>query len=91
MTAIDPLYIQFGSSDWFRDMIPNTYVVQLEPQWGVYQGSVIVKIDEAIHLEQLRDRFFMHLEEIALRNDRLTVSRRILISRPVDRYSWIFS
>lgn len=70
MTAIDPLYIQFGSAEWFWDMTPNTYVVQLEPLSGACQDSVIVKLDEAIHLERLRERFFMHLEEIAQRNSK---------------------
>jgi len=53
MTELDPLYIQFGSADWFWDMTPDTYVVQLEPLSGAYQDCVIVKIDEAIHLEQV--------------------------------------
>ena len=68
MTDIDPLYIQFGSADWFWDMTPNTYVIQLEPLEGASQDSVVMKRDEATHLERLRYHFFVRLGEIAQRN-----------------------
>jgi hypothetical protein len=68
MTEMDPAFIQFGSASWFWNMIPNTYIVQLEPMRGACLDTVQVTRDEAIHLERARGRFFGRLEEIAQKN-----------------------
>ncbi len=68
MTAIDPLYIQFGSASWFWETTPNTYVVQLEPLRGACLDAVLVMLDEASYIERLREQFFGRLGEIACRS-----------------------
>ena len=68
MTAIDPMYIQFGSASWFWRTKPNTYVVQLEPLRGACLDEVLVTLDEAYHIERLREQFFRRLGEIAYRS-----------------------
>ena len=32
MTGLNPVFVQFGSADWFRDRMTNTYCIQLEPE-----------------------------------------------------------
>jgi hypothetical protein len=66
LTELDSEYIQFGCAEWFWDNdYLNSYVVQVEPGWGMERDIIWVKMEEAIHLEQLKNKMFWELEKIA--------------------------
>lgn len=68
MQTIDPEFILFGSADFFWKMVPNTYVLQVVPEWGKEEDSMWVGIEEAIRLEEARARFFAALGKLAKRH-----------------------
>ncbi|MFC1544199.1 hypothetical protein ACFL4Y_02990 [Gemmatimonadota bacterium] len=59
--AIDPEYVQFGSPEWFSRERLNTYALQVEPARFMYKDEAVVERDEALHLQEIRDRFFARL------------------------------
>jgi hypothetical protein len=63
--AVDnPVFIQFGSADWFWEKLVNTYCIQLEPERLKNNDSGVITMDEALHLEMLRKDFFKRLAGI---------------------------
>ncbi|RXE56373.1 hypothetical protein ABH15_09780 [Methanoculleus taiwanensis] len=68
VAGIDPSYIQFGSAGWFWERRINTYVLQVEPERCRLEDTCPVGIDEALRLEQVRERFFRELLGIARRH-----------------------
>ena len=64
MSADNPDYIQFGSAEWFWDRMVNTYCIQLEPVRFKSKDSEMIGIEEAMHIEKIRNDFFNHLAEI---------------------------
>ena len=65
---IDSEYIQFGCADWFWNYCVNSYVLQVEPERYAYEDSCEVTLEEAVHLESTRDKFYKAV-------DRLVVNR----------------
>jgi len=59
--AIDAAYVQWGCAGWFWDMVPNSYVLQVEPARHMYKDRAFVSYREALHLQATRDRFFSAL------------------------------
>jgi hypothetical protein len=59
---IDPEYVQFGSSDWFRKCHPNVFVVQVEPERFQYEDTCRVDFGEALRIERIRNRFFQEIQ-----------------------------
>ncbi|MBT8506843.1 hypothetical protein AZH53_11075 [Methanomicrobiaceae archaeon CYW5] len=57
----DPEYIQFGSADWFWDQTPNTYAIQVSPSRYQTQDSCLLTLDEALVVQDVRDRLFTEL------------------------------
>jgi hypothetical protein len=68
MPALDRDYVQFGCAEWFWARQVNSYVVQIEPAWGRDKDSLEVDISVALRLEDIRDRFFDQLHDIAQRH-----------------------
>ena len=68
MPALNPGYVQFGCAEWFWARQVNSYVVQVEPVWGRDTDSLEVDISVALRLEDVRDRFFDQLNDIAQRH-----------------------
>ena len=64
LAADNPDYIQFGSADWFWERLVNTYCIQLEPERLKNADSGVITLDEALHLETLREHFFQRLAGI---------------------------
>jgi hypothetical protein len=64
---IDPDYIQFGSADWFWNIHVNSYVLQVSPHRNACQDHFDVSIEEALRIEDTRDRFFARLREVLSR------------------------
>jgi len=59
--AIDPAYIQFGCADWFWNKQVNSYVLQVEPDRFKTKDRIKVDYQEARHIEQVRNRFFIQI------------------------------
>lgn len=68
ITGLDPAFIQFGSADWFWNLMPNTYCLQLEPERMKEEDSGEVSWEEAMRIEEIREPFFERIMEIMLRH-----------------------
>ena len=64
LPAIDPEYVQFGSADWFWQRQVNSYVVQVEPARHMMKDTCSVDYQEALHIQEVRDRFFAAIENL---------------------------
>jgi hypothetical protein len=60
---IDPDFIQFGSADWFWNNCANSYILQVSPLKNACQDHFDVSVEEALHIEDTRDRFFERVRE----------------------------
>lgn len=64
---LDPPYIQFGSADWFWNQWPNSWVLQVEPHREREKDQTVVGYEEALHIEKVRDLFFVRVGEVLAR------------------------
>jgi hypothetical protein len=64
LQSIDERYIQIGCADWFWDQQVNSYVLQVEPERFKYEDKINVTYEEALHLEKIRNSFFIKLIDI---------------------------
>ena len=62
--TLDAGYVQFGSPGWFWEQYPNSYALQVEPERFQLQDRAAVPHDEALHVQSVRNRFFVSLREI---------------------------
>jgi hypothetical protein len=65
--AIDVDYVQFGSADWFWQRHPNSYALQVEPARHITKDEATLEHAEALHVQRIRDLFFVELEELLKR------------------------
>ena len=59
--SIDPVYIQFGSADWFWERQLNSYALQVEPVRHMTEDKCCIDYKEALHVEKIRNQFFKQL------------------------------
>lgn len=59
--TVDPVYIQFGSADWFWDHFANSYVLQVDPPSHMEKDEATLEPGEGKHVEKVRNRFFNEL------------------------------
>jgi hypothetical protein len=64
ISAVDPEYIQFGSSEWFWERQVNSYALQVEPKRHMTKDSIFVDYQEALHIERVRNQFFTELRKL---------------------------
>ena len=78
LTKIDPDYIQFGCAEWFWERQVNSYVLQIEPKRHKTKDKVIVRFQEALHIEKIRNQFFDELRRMVqdMSNDIGCVDKR---------------
>jgi len=62
--AIDPDYVQWCSSDWFWDQQVNSYALQVEPDRFKAQDTATVDYREALHIQEVKTRFFRELVKL---------------------------
>ena len=62
--AIDPDYVQFGCADWFWKQQVNSYALQVEPERYKRKDKITVNFQEALHIENVRNEFFIRLQKI---------------------------
>lgn len=67
IAGIDPEYVQFGCADWFWERQINSYVLQVEPDRFKYQDTAVMDVTEARHVERVRNRFFIQLQELLVK------------------------
>jgi hypothetical protein len=66
----DPEYIQFGSAGWFWAKHVNSYVLQVEPKRYMDKDQVTIDYQEALHIQEVRDRFFSELRRVLYEKQR---------------------
>jgi len=64
ITAIDPENIQFCCSEWFWKRHVNSYALQVEPDRFKRKDTAIFDYREALHIENIRNKFFVQLQEL---------------------------
>lgn len=64
LPLIDPEYIQFGCAEWFWENQVNSYALQVEPQRFKTWDKVNISYQEALHIEEVRNKFFKELGKI---------------------------
>jgi hypothetical protein len=62
--ALDPEYIQFGCAEWFWARQVNSYALQVEPQRFKDKDTCVVAYKEALHLEKVKQSFFIQLNQL---------------------------
>jgi hypothetical protein len=64
ITAIDPENVQFCCAEWFWKRQVNSYVLQVEPERFKRKDTAILDFKEALHIERIRNEFFLRLYEL---------------------------
>ena len=64
ITAIDPENIQFCCAEWFWKRQVNSYALQVEPDRFKSKDTAILDYREALHIENIRNEFFVQLQEL---------------------------
>ncbi len=62
--SLAPGYIQFGCASWFWERQVNSYALQVEPERFMLQDTAVVDGQEALRIEEIRNRFFPWLEQL---------------------------
>jgi hypothetical protein len=62
--AIDPKNIQLCCAEWFWERQINSYALQVEPERFKHQDKAILNYKEALHIEKIRNGFFVKLQEL---------------------------
>ena len=66
ITNIGPGNIQFCSAEWFWERQVNSYALQVEPDRFKHIDKVMLDYREALHIEKIRNEFFIQLKELFL-------------------------
>ena len=64
ITVIDPENVQFCCAEWFWKRQVNSYALQVEPDRFKCKDKAIVDFKEALHIEKIRNEFFIRLYEL---------------------------
>ncbi len=64
VAVIDPEYVQFGSPDWFWRQHVNSYALQVEPARFAGADEAAIDHQEALHVQDVRDAFFVAIERL---------------------------
>ena len=64
ITAIDPNNVQFCCAEWFWKRHINSYALQVEPDRFKRKDTAIIDFKEALYIEEVRNIFFVHLNEL---------------------------
>ena len=70
VTDIDPENIQFCCADWFWERQVNSYALQVQPDRFKNQDTAILGYTEALHIEKIRNAFFVQLRELLRKHQR---------------------
>ncbi len=62
--SIDPENVQFCCAEWFWEHQVNSYALQVEPERFKHMDKTILDYREALHIEKVRNEFFIRLERL---------------------------
>jgi hypothetical protein len=62
--VIDPEYLQFGCAEWFWKRQVNSYALQVEPKRFMTKDKVTIPYDEALYIQNVRDKFLDAIKKI---------------------------
>ena len=62
--SVDPENIQFCCAEWFWKKQINSYALQVEPDRFKRQDTATIDFKEALHIEKVRNSFFIRLYEV---------------------------
>ena len=71
ITAIDQQNIQLCCAEWFWERQVNSYALQVEPDRFKHKDTTILDYREALHIEKIRNEFFVQLRELIKRQQRI--------------------
>jgi hypothetical protein len=71
ITAIDPQNVQLCCAEWFWERQVNSYALQVEPDRFKHRDTAILDYREAVHIEKIRNEFFIQLRELIRKQRRL--------------------
>jgi hypothetical protein len=71
ITAIDPENIQFCCAEWFWERQVNSYALQVEPDRFKHKDTAMLDYSEALHIEKIRNAFFVQLRELLQKQQRI--------------------
>jgi hypothetical protein len=69
--AIDPQDIQLCCADWFWERQVNSYALQVEPDRFKHKDTAILDYKEALHIEKIRNEFFVQLRGLIIKQQGL--------------------
>lgn len=64
LCLVDPQNIQYGCAEWFWERQVNSYVVQVEPERHKTKDRCVIRYQEALYLEVVRNQFFDNLNKL---------------------------
>jgi hypothetical protein len=64
IVIVDPENIQFCSAEWFWKRQVNSYALQVQPDRFKHKDRAILDYREALHIEKIRNGFFVQLKEL---------------------------
>ena len=70
ITAIDPDNVQFCCAEWFWKRQVNSYALQVQPDRFKRKDTATVDFKEALHIEKIRNEFFVQLQELVQKTAR---------------------
>ena len=79
ITDIDQENIQFCSAERFWERQVNSYALQVEPDRFKHEDKVILDFREALHIEKIRNEFFVQLKELFLNLREMNVNSWIIV------------
>jgi hypothetical protein len=64
LSLINPEYIQIGCAGWFWKRFVNSYIIQIEPERFKDADRCFVDFEEAMIIQDVRDKFFKEFGKI---------------------------
>ncbi len=64
LESFAPEYIQFGCAEWFWERQVNSYALQVEPDRYKTKDRATINLQEALHIEIIRNEVFNQLKKI---------------------------
>lgn len=64
LVSVDPDYVQFGCAEWFWRQQVNSYALQIEPYRYRNNDKVQLGMQEALHVQAVRDRIFTRIRSM---------------------------
>jgi hypothetical protein len=64
MQDLHPVFVQFGSPDWFWERYRNSCALQVGPVRHAGKDQAVIAYDEALQVQAVRDEVFDHIRRL---------------------------